>query len=224
MKRITLYVIMAIASFSSSAIAGDLNLTIHHKITSLSADGVSRQIEFGERLYRRDNQVWNERIIPAGAHSDAEHTDQHNEEHKHLDLAASARWIVRKASGDLQVQLVNHHEKTTMNIGPAEYGNIGFDGDWDAAYHLISPKQLATMKPTGQQAPSGSKWYEKHSPSGWVKVLWDEQNQYPRQVESGNSSKTSRKSMVATITPAPASLPWTGLKTYQQKEFSDTLD
>lgn len=226
MNRIILSTLALIASVAplAPAAAGDLNLAIHHEIDSTGADGVHRKAEFSERLYRRHNQVWIERVIPAGVHSDSEHADKHNEDHKHLDVAASARWIIRNAKGDLQVQLVNRYEKMIVNINPTDYGNIGFDGGWDAAYHLLSPRQLASMTPTDLAAPAGCKWYESRNQSGWVKVLWDENEQYPRQVESGNTSRTSHKRMDVKITTSPSPLPWKDLAAYQQKEYSDTLD
>lgn len=223
MKRITLSIIIASAAIFAPAFASDLNLEIHHAMASLGPDGISRKVDFGERLYRRENQVWVERIIPAGAHNESEHAKR-DEEHKHLDLAASARWIVRNAKGELQIQMVNGYDKVIVNINPPDYGNIGFDGDWDAANHLIGSKQLASMKPSGQPAPAGCKWYESRNQGGWIKVLWDEKDQYPRQVESGNSSKTSHKSMTTKVIPAPNPLPWTNLQSYTQKEYSDTLD
>ncbi len=226
MNRITLNLIAAVACFASIPVATavDLNIELQHEITSVSSDGMNRKVSFGERMYRRDKQIWIERIIPPGAHNDSEHADKNNHDHKHLDVAASARWIVRNEKGDQQVQLVNRHEHMIVNITPVDYGNIGFGGDWDEAFHLVSPKQLATMKPSDQAAPAGSKWYEAHNPSGWVKVLWDEKGQYPRKVESGNKEKTSYKRMTATVVAAPSPLPWTNLKAYQQKEYSDTLD
>lgn len=225
MNRIVFSLLALIAGFApyTLARAGDLNLVIHHEMDSTGADGVYRKVAFSERLYRRDNQVWIERVIPAGAHSDSEHAE-HNEDHKHLDVAASARWITRNAKGELQVQLVNRHEKMIVNINLADYGNIGFDGDWEAAYHMLSPKQLAAMKPVNRSAPAGCKWYESRTQSGWIKVLWDEKEQYPRQVESGNTAKTSHKRMDAKVTSAPSPLPWKSLAVYQQKEYSDTLD
>ncbi|MBI3526163.1 MAG: hypothetical protein HY066_16850 [Betaproteobacteria bacterium] len=219
-----LVVLTALAT-SASAQAGDLNLVIRHTIHSLGADGVSRNSEFSERLYRRNDQVWIERIIPAAAEHDNDHAHaQQGVEHKHLDLAASARWIVRDAKGVLKVNLVNRHERTIVDIPQPEYANVGFDGDWGNAYHLISPRHMATMQPTGQAAPTGAKWFASRNQSGWVRVLWDEKQQYPRQVESGNAAGTQRRSMMASLTPAPVTLPWATLKTYQRKEYSDTLD
>lgn len=224
-SRIPLAMCIALAGFitSAAAQAGDLNLTIRHEIHSLGADGVTRNSEFGERLYRRNDQVWIERIIPAVAEHDSDHAKQ-GVEHKHLDLVASARWIVRDTKGALKVSLVNRHERTIVDIPPPEYANVGFDGDWGNAYHLIGPKHMATMQPTSQAAPAGTKWYASRNQAEWVKVLWDEKGQYPRQVKSGNDAGTQRRSMVATPTVAPVSLPWATLKTYERKEYSDTLD
>jgi len=223
--RIPLVMLVVLATFAASAAAqaGDLNLVIRHEVQSLGADGVSSNSKFRELLYRRSDQVWVERVIPAAAEHDSDHARQ-GVEHKHLDLAASARWIVRDAKGVLKVSLVNRHERTIVDIPPPEYANVGFDGDWGNAYHLIGPRHMATMQPTDQAAPTGAKWYASRNQSGWVKVLWDEKEQYPRQVESGNAAGTQRRSMLATLAPAPVSLPWAALKKYQRQEYSDTLD
>ena len=80
------------------------------------------------------------------------------------------------------------------------------------------------MKPSGRLAPAGARWYEGGSRDNRVWLLWDEKAQYPRRIESANARGTQNSLMVVTRETMPEQLPWTGLKSYVQKEYSDLLD
>jgi hypothetical protein len=203
--------------------AEDLALKIDHETTSLSADGVTRITRFSERLVRRDQQSWLARIIPAGAHEDADHK-LGGKSHKHMDVNAASRWVLKGADGKLRVRVVNDHEKLVVDVPPTDYGNIGFDGRWSTANQLIDPAQLQRMKASSRQAPAGARWYEGGSRDNRVWLLWDEKAQYPRRIESANARGTQSSLMVVTREPMPDRLPWTGLESYAQKEYSDLLD
>ena len=69
--------------------------------------------------------------------------------HKHLDTATAARWISRQADGKLVVKLVSDEKRRTFEVGQVDYGNIGFDGSWAAARHLLDPALLKTMEAEG---------------------------------------------------------------------------
>ncbi|NTV11625.1 MAG: hypothetical protein HGA47_12765 [Zoogloea sp.] len=207
----------------SLAFAQDVQLRIQHSIHSVGADGITRDSSFSESLIRRDGVVWVQRIIPPGVHEDHDSSEKAGG-HKHLDQSTSARWITRAADGKLRVRLVNAHERMTVDIGPADYANIGFDGNWESAWHLLDPRQLKTFKPLPRSAPAGSRWYGLEKGEQWVRVLWDDKLQLPRRVESGNHDGTLHKLMVAEPVAAPKQLPWNALAGYAAKEYSDLLD
>jgi hypothetical protein len=203
--------------------AQDLAIKVEHETTVLSADGVTRIIRFGERLVRRDNQSWMARILPAGAHEEADHAVG-GKGHKHMDLAAAARWVVRDDAGKLRVRVVDTHEKVVVDVAPVDYGNIGFDGQWTSASQLLDPEQIKRMKPLTRNAPAGARWYEGGGKDVKVQVLWDEKDLYPRRIDSANSAGTQRSTMIVTREAMPVTLPWSNLGAYVQKEYSDLLD
>ncbi|MEY5099715.1 MAG: hypothetical protein RJA36_2434 [Pseudomonadota bacterium] len=207
----------------ASAMAQDLALQIEHESVSLSADGVTRSTRFAERLIRRGQQSWIARILPAGAHEQAEHHSG-GKGHKHMDTAAAARWVVRDDNGRLQVRLVDTREKMVVDVASTDYANIGFDGRWTTASQLLDPEQVRRMQPIQRSAPAGCRWYEGKSSEARVQVLWDERAGFPRRIESANHSGSQRSTLVARQEAMPATLPWTTLKGYVQKEYSDLLD
>lgn len=206
-----------------AAQAEDLALRIDHEMVSVGADGITRISRFSERLTRRDSQSWNARILPPGAHEDADH-QAGGKEHKHMDVSAAARWVTRSDDGKLRVRLVNPHERVIVDVAPVDYANIGFDGQWSTASTLVDPQQIKRMKPLTRQAPTGSRWYEGGGRNMKIQVLWDENAHYPRRIESSNTNGTQRASLSATREPMPSTLPWTQLTGYAQKEYSDLLD
>lgn len=206
-------------SVAVAAPAGDANLLVDHEIKELTPDGVTRQLHFQERIYRRAGLVWIERVLPPGAHDTAEHAHG-DHDHKHLDLAAAAKLITLDADKVARIKLVNTHDKVVINVPPAEYGNVGFDGSWDNAVHLLDPKQLKTMQPVPGKAQS----YQLTRAGTTIRVVWDAKGEFPRQVESDNASRTRHKLMRVRETSAPATAPWTTLQGYAQKEYSDYLD
>lgn len=215
--------LLAALLLAGTAHADDLALKVEHETVALGADGVTRITRFAERLVRRDNQSWVARILPPGAHDDADH-HQGGKSHKHLDLSAAARWVQRQDDGKLRVRLVNAHDKTLVDVAPVDYPNIGFDGRWSTAAQLLDPEQIKRMQPSPRAAPKGSRWYQGGSAKAKVDVLWDEAARYPRRIESTNASGTQRATLTATREAFPVQAPWTQLDGYAQKEYSDLLD
>lgn len=212
-----------VLSASFLAHADDLALKIDHESTVLSADGVTRITRFSERLVRRDKQSWLSRILPPGTHEEADHRSG-GKNHKHMDVNAAARWVIQGDDGQLRVRIVNVHEKLLVDVSSADYGNIGFDGRWTTASQLMDPAQLQRMKRSTRPAPAGARWYEGGSRDHRVQLLWDEQAQYPRRIESLNAKGTQSSRMVVTREAMPGELPWTDLGSFSQKEYSDLLD
>jgi len=222
MKKILLSCTLG-ALLCSPALAQDLALKVEHETVSLSADGVTRTTRFAERLVRRGQQSWIARILPAGAHDQAEH-QAGGKGHKHMDIGAAARWVVRQGDGKLQLRLVNTHEKMVVDVAPTDYANVGFDGQWTTASQLLDPEQIRRMQPIQRSAPAGCRWYEGKSREARVQVLWDEKAGFPRRIESSNPSGSQRSTLVAKQETMPGSMPWATLKGYVQKEYSDLLD
>lgn len=214
---------LAGAILISPAHADDLALKVEHETTALGADGVTRITRFGERLVRRDNQSWVARILPAGAHEEADH-QAGGKNHKHMDISSASRWVVRGADNKLRVRIVNSHEKMIVDVAPVDYANIGFDGRWTTASQLLDPAQIEKMKAVNRSAPAGTRWYEGGSRDAKVVVLWDEKEKYPRRIESANLAGTQTATMKVTREAMPAVLPWANLNGYVQKEYSDLLD
>ena len=201
------------------ALAQDADLLVRHTIVSAGADGVKRTTEFSERVVRRQDQVWVERIVPAGWHSAAEHAaGDHG--HKHLDVAAAARWIRRDAAtGKPALRLASAEDKVLVDVAPTDYGNVGFDGSWMAAYHLIDPASLKGLQDTGTRGDLTT--YVSREPGRTLKVVWNRKLQLPVSVES-SQGPSSRKTVVQ-VQPTRA-VPWDATAAYQKKDYSDYLD
>lgn len=203
--------------------APSLALKIEHSITTLSADGITRDVRYAERMVRQGDQVWLARVLPPHAHEAEEHAAG-GKAHKHMDVAAAARWVQRGDDGALRVRLVNAHDQLVVDVPQPDWGNVGFDGQWAAARHLLDPAQIQRMKPLERTAPAGARWYQGGTAAMKVLVLWDAKGQFPLRVESSNTQGTSRSVTVATREPLPATLPWSQLAGFKQKEYSDLLD
>lgn len=201
------------------ALAQDADLLVRHVIVSAGGDGIKRTTEFSERVVRRQDQVWIERIVPPGWHAGHEHAAG-DQAHKHLDMAVAARWLQRDKAGKPALRLASAEDKVLVDIAPTDYGNVGFDGSWTAAYHLIDPASLKKLKAVGTTGDLTT--YTSKEKDRTLKVVWNDRLQYPVLVES-SSGPSSRKTMVQ-ARPAGAALPWDATKGYQRKDYSDYLD
>lgn len=203
--------------------AKDLMVRIDYDTTHTTGDGVTRVTRYSDQLIRRNKDSWQVRIMSTGAHSEEDH-HRADKGHKHMDIHASARWITRMDDGKLQVRLVNAHDKLVIDIPKTEYSNIGFDGDWNTASQIIATEQVKKMKAIDAPAPTGNRWYETRRGNLTVRVLWDEQQEFPRKIESFSSNGLYSSTVTATPQAMPTTMPWTQLKTYGHKEYADFLD
>lgn len=223
MKLSRLWLVASFLLGPSVVWAGDLSLLLTQDSQSLGADGVSRTAHFQERVYRQTNQVWVERVMPPHAHELGE--QQHaKEEHKHLDVEASAHWISIDSQQKVQLRLVNRYDKQIVVVPSGDYDAVGFDGRWDSAYYLMDPRKIQGFVQSQRPAPQGAVWYESPKGDHYIRVLWDVNNEYPQRIESGNTIGTVKRVMQAQVLTQPKTWPWAVLKGYQQKEFSDFLD
>lgn len=219
--------LIALCAFLAMSFAGhaqDVNLVLTHTMKSVGLDGITRTAEFSERVIRRKNQIWTERIIPTSVISALDT----NKESKEFDTSRASRWIVRREDMKPELMLVNARAKLVVPIDKPDYDNVGFDGSWDSAYYLFDPKSLQRMRIIGPKQADGAQWYESKRGSGasqtTTKVLWDEALMYPRQIELIRADGTERKKMMATKIAAQTVLPWDTTKNYQHKNYADFLD
>lgn len=203
--------------------APDVSLIVTHQSNVLGADGINRSSVFSERVVRQGDTVWIERVMPVGAHREDDHAKAKTgaaKDHKHADLSAATRWIQRLPDGKLNFRLVSIHDKVIVNVSPAEYGTVGFDGAWLAAYHLIDPAVLKTMK-ASESTPQGQ-WYESAKNGNKVRVLWDAKREIPLQVFS--QGPNGYRSTTVKPLSLPIKNPWGVTSKYVKKDYSDFLD
>jgi hypothetical protein len=203
--------------------APDVTLEVTHQGNVLGADGIKRSTVFTERVVRQGDTVWIERIMPTGAHQEDAHAKAKvgaSKDHKHADLSAATRWIQRLPDGKLKFRLVAMHDQVVVDIAPTEYATVGFDGAWLAAYHLIDPAVLKTLK-AGETTPQGQ-WFENTKGRNSVRVLWDAKREIPLQVLS--QGVNGNRSTIVKVLHTAAKNPWDVAKTFAQKDYSDFLD
>lgn len=219
----------ALAVMSNSATlaapaGAPLMLRVEHQLSSLGSDGVKRDVSFTERIYRAGDTVWIEREVPAGG---ARHTHEHAKAaadgHKHPDLSTAARWIEKQPSGKASVRLVSDPMKKAFDVEPAEFGNIGFDGSWATAYHLLDPAALKQMKAVGP-VKGGVQQYQLRRADESVTVRWDIAGQYPRSVESRDTGGTSTKLTRVSVMAVQSRPPWARAQHYTRSAYTDLMD
>jgi len=205
--------------------APDLTLEVTHQSSAVGPDGILRSTAFSERVVRQGDTVWIERVMPPGAHQEHEHAKAQAENaknHKHADLTAATRWIQRLPDGKLRLRLVAMHDKVVVDVAPAEYGTVGFDGDWLAAYHLIDPSVLKKLK-AAESTPQGQ-WFENAKGANTIRVLWDAKREIPLQVISRSDQGRSNRSTTVRILNTMTQNPWGVTQKFSQKDYSDFLD
>ena len=204
---------------AAAAPAPDVDALITYETRQVTAAGVTRTERWQERLVRRGDAVWTERVLPSGAgalranDSAAEHAG-----HKHFDFDSAARLVQREADGQSRLRFVDREHRVVVSVPAAEFGAVGFDGNWEAAAFVVPPAVIARM------GAARDGWLREQA-NGWShRVRWSEVRQLPVQLESQRDDGSIRR--VVTITPAtPAkALPWAGLADYTQKEYDDFMD
>ena len=198
-------------------------LRVEHQMSSLGIDGIQRDMRFAERVYRQGDRVWIARELPpASAHAEHDAANAHAG-HKHADTDTAPRWIERDAKGTLTVRVVSVSQQKNYAVEPAEYSNIGFDGSWATAYHLLDPAALKGMRAEGP-VRNGVQTYRAKQGERTVTVDWDVAGRYPRRVESRNASGSQRKLTRVTALAAPAAAPWVRARRYTAADYTDLMD
>jgi hypothetical protein len=218
------FVVLAMATQVTVAIAAetvsgpDQNLQVQNYSMTVGRDGVKRETTFTERVYRRNDRVWTERVIAseaAGAHDHGGHS--------HPDAGSSPMWVRRLADGTLDARLVERHQRRSIKVDSQYYGNIGFNGSWGSTFFLSDPQSLKGMRAVGA-AKGGVQQYESKRGDMTVRVSWDVKGQYPRRVESLDAHGNARRETLVSVIAAPKVLPWNTLAGYAEIDYSDLLD
>ena len=135
----------------------DVGALISCEARQVTANGATRFERWQERLIRRADTVWTERVPPASAdalHAGAtiaEHTG-----HKQFDFDRTARVVQREFEGQPRLRFVDCAHRVVVSVPKAEYGAVGFDGSWNVAAHFVPPSTIARMKPAGDDWRSES--------------------------------------------------------------------
>lgn len=207
----------------ATAAASASNLHVEYLGWTIGSDGSRHQLSYAERVYRDGDLLWIEREIPdaikkrheAQAHSALGHT--------HDDVVGAPLWIRQNTDHSLYVRLVDHHEQRLIEVGPANYGNVGFGGSWAEAYHLLDPADLQKLQQAGPEA-DGLQTYEAQSGQRHLRVVWDIAGQYAREISSWDEDGLSARTIKATRIDLPKQAPWVTLAAYRLRDYSDLLD
>lgn len=202
----------------------DLDLAIQHYSRVLTSDGVLRETRYDETMLRRAGHVWLARVLPAKRAAAHDH-EKGGHQHSHPNYEALPRHVMR--DGDkVRFEAVNAGEREVISVPPAEFGNVNFDGSWINAFFLMDPQRVAALPlSTRPSAVAGARWREQEKNGVFQRVLWDDARMVPLVVETGDRAETFFERV--TVKPLPRltkSLPWTQVKGFAQREYSDFLD
>lgn len=206
-----------------------LNLSIRYYEKALTAEGVLRESHFEETMLRRPGHVWAMRVLPKSSMSEKEgHEHSSHEvdhEHKHFNPVLLPRHVSLE-NGELKLAYIDRSDKEVINIVATEYENVNFDGSWANAYFLVDPRLVVKLPVSSRVSNvTGAHWYEQEKNGVFQRILWDERDMIPLEVETGRTDGTIlRRVSVKKLKLTSEEAPWTKVKGYTQKEYSDFLD
>ena len=216
----TAALLVASAGASLAAGAPDVDALVTYETRQVTSAGVTRTERWQERLVRRGDSVWSERVLTAS--TAVLHTNETATEHaghKHFDFDRAARLVQRDAKGQLRLRFVDREKRVAVDVPAAEYGAVGFDGSWDAAAHLVPPSVVARM---GAAAVSG---WRSEKVKGWShRVRWSSALQLPMRLESQRDDGNVRRVVTVEVRAPVVALPWAALGGYTQKDYDDFMD
>jgi len=203
----------------------DLDLSIHYYSRVFTLEGVLRESRYQEKMMRRPDHVWTARVLPDAPSAHAADAMPSHKEQKHFNHVTLPRHVVR-ANGQVRLEYVDFHEREVVSIPPSEYENVRFDGNWRKAFFLVDPKMVAALPVTNRASPvAGARWREIEKGGVYQRVLWDEKRMIPLVIEKGDvAGRTLERMEVIPQASLSKELPWTGARSYAQKEYADFLD
>lgn len=206
-----------------------LDLTIQYYDRALTSDGVLRESRYEETMLRRPGHVWVVRTLPKWAEK-AVLTHEHKEngaehEHKHFNPITLPRHVTQEGK-QIKLEYLDRPNKQVINIVATEFENVNFDGSWANANFLVEPAIILAMPLSKNKVSDGQlSWHELERNGIFQRVLWDEKNLIPREIETGRNDGSILRRVSVKVNPTMNSkLPWLDTKGYVQKEYSDFLD
>ena len=204
----------------------DLEARVSYETRQVTSSGVTRVDTWQERLVRRGNQVWTERILAPVAHAGhARETVAEHAGHRHFNAETSARWLTLKPDGQVEVRFVDRENRIIVSVPRAEFGTVGFDGRFDGAASIVPPSVAHTMVLRAGGSKEGQ-WLTDHS-QGWShKVLWSASRQLAMRVESTRDDGSVQRRVTVQLLPATLAkpAPWSQLTEYTPKQYDDFMD
>lgn len=219
---------VALAAAAIPALAApDIDAVVTYRTHRVLASGVVRDESWQERVMRRGDAVWSERVLPDEARAAHRHeTKAEHAAHKHFDFESAARLVQRDARGDTVLRYVDAKNRVVVSVPRAEYGAVGFDGRWDGAAHLVPPQVVAAMTAAREAATPGTRWLGDRG-DGWThRVLWSDRRELALRIESARDDGSFRRTVSVVLQPVAIGqqVPWRDLASYTQKEYDDFMD
>ena len=190
------------------------------------ASGVTRTDTWQERLVRRGDQVWTERMLPGGSaalhpgESAAGHFG-----HKHLNADTAARRLSSRSDGQIELKLVDREHRLVVEIPAAEFATVSFDGRYDAATAVVPPAVARSMKADGVATAVGQ-WRSERN-QGWThRVLWSENRQLALRVQSQRDDGSVQHTVTVRLLPPGAGqiAPWQALAGCTPTRYDEFMD
>lgn len=206
----------------------DLDALVSYETRQVLASGVTRVDSWKERLVRRGNQVWTERLLsPASATGHMHETEAEHLGHKHFNAETAAHWLTLGADGKVAVRFVDREHKEVVDIPRAEFGTVGFDGSFDAAASIVPEAVALAMKPVpGGAVAERGQWRGDRS-HGWShRILWSTTQRIALKLESQRDDGSVRRlvSVQVRAVRGDQPAPWDQLSDYSQKRYDDFMD
>ncbi|WP_333670163.1 hypothetical protein [Acinetobacter guillouiae] len=195
--------------------------TITRESQVIGNDGVTHTSVFQEHMYRDQNNVWLERVLPKHhQHSQTNHKNKPS--HKNLDLSETAQHYFIDNKKVIRLNLVLSEDKTVVRLQNVDIEMLGLSNCWSCVYSIFDSKSLKNMKVT--QQGNGYTWYESQNAKNKIKVKWDNKNNLAQIIDirslNGQSySLTKTNIQQVNITP-----PWTQYGKFILKEYADFGD
>lgn len=203
----------------------DVDALVSYETRQVMASGVTRTDTWQERLVRRGQQVWTERVLPPRGREPGHAAEEAGLGHKHLNAETSGRWLRLGAQGRVDLSLVDREHRVIVEVPAAEFATVSFDGRYDAAAALVPPAVVMAMQPEGP-VRAGLQWRSERN-QGWLhRVLWSQDKQMALRVQSRREDGSVLRTVTVRLLPAagPQALPWQALGGYTAMRYDEFMD